>query len=211
MLDTVSQFSAVQNQANDQAPAAPVAGDRNGDGVLDRTQPAVSSISVTLNAPGSLADAPSGLVTLVNDSQDGRVRPGSQERITSLEQKDAPAQLPQGMEMPIGLLHAQVTQAVDGGQPASLSLFVAPALGVNGLWVQDNGTGVWMNLASAPHGGKTVLEGGQLRLDIHIDDGGPFDADGKVDGVVSVVAAAAHMPLSIVGQAPDVAQHGFWF
>src|SRR6218665_152972 len=216
VLDIVSQFSMVGNQANDQTPAtpvAPVAGDRNADGVLDRTQPAVHSISVTpnANAPGSLADAPSGLVTLVNDSQDGKVRPGSQERITSLEQKDAPAQLPKGMEMPIGLLHAQVTQAVDSGHPASLSLFVALALNVNELWVQDNGTGVWTNLASAPYGGKTVLEDGQLRLDIHIDDGGPFDADGKVDGVVSVVGAAAHMPLSIVGQAPDVAQHGFWF
>ncbi|ABM60136.1 SwmB domain-containing protein [Verminephrobacter eiseniae] len=216
VLDIVSQFSMVGNQANDQTPAtpvAPVAGDRNADGVLDRTQPAVHSISVTpnANAPGSLADAPSGLVTLVNDSQDGKVRPGSQERITSLEQKDAPAQLPKGMEMPIGLLHAQVTQAVDSGHPASLSLFVALALNVNELWVQDNGTGVWTNLASAPYGGKTVLADGQLRLDIHIDDGGPFDADGKVDGVVSVVGAAAHMPLSIVGQAPDVAQHGFWF
>ncbi|MCW5260368.1 hypothetical protein D5045_09060 [Verminephrobacter eiseniae] len=216
VLDIVSQFSMVGNQANDQTPAtpvAPVAGDRNADGVLDRTQPAVHSISVTpnANAPGSLADTPSGLVTLVNDSQDGKVRPGSQERITSLEQKDAPAQLPKGMEMPIGLLHAQVTQAVDSGHPASLSLFVALALNVNELWVQDNGTGVWTNLASAPYGGKTVLADGQLRLDIHIDDGGPFDADGKVDGVVSVVGAAAHMPLSIVGQAPDVAQHGFWF
>ncbi|WP_304505173.1 choice-of-anchor U domain-containing protein, partial [Acidovorax sp. sic0104] len=53
-------------------------------------------------------------------------------------------------------------------------------------------------------------EGGRVRLDFHIEDGGQFDADGKVDGVITDPGAPAYVPLSITGQAPDV-PHGFWF
>ncbi|WP_010110716.1 choice-of-anchor U domain-containing protein [Verminephrobacter aporrectodeae] len=66
-------------------------------------------------------------------------------------------------------------------------------------------------MASSPYGGKMVDEGGRLRLDFTITDGGAFDADGKADGVITAPGAAAQMPLSIVGQAPDGTPGGFWF
>ncbi|MCW5260366.1 hypothetical protein D5045_09050 [Verminephrobacter eiseniae] len=197
--------------------AAPVIGDGNGDGIQDRMQSAVNSTHIAFSPTGASnpADAPATFVTLVGDSQDGKVSPDSDARITRLAQKDAPVLLPQGMQMPIGLLHFDATQTIaDSSQPLSLSLYVDPAvLSVNGIWVQNGSTGVWTNLASAPYGGKMVMEGDRLRLDFHLPAGAHFDADGTPDGVVTVKAevAVAHMPLSIVGQAPDAGHGGFWF
>ncbi|MCW8182147.1 SwmB domain-containing protein, partial [Verminephrobacter eiseniae] len=197
--------------------AAPVIGDGNGDGIQDRMQSAVNSTHIAFSPTGASnpADAPATFVTLVGDSQDGKVSPDSDARITRLAQKDAPVLLPQGMQMPIGLLHFDATQTIaDSSQPLSLSLYVDPAvLSVNGIWVQNGSTGVWTNLASAPYGGKMVMEGDRLRLDFHLPAGAHFDADGTPDGVVTVKAevAVAHMSLSIVGQAPDAGHGGFWF
>ena len=70
---------------------------------------------------------------------------------------------------------------------------------------------MWVNLASEPYGGKMVMEGGRLRLDFKIADGGEFDADGKVDGVITDPGAPGRLPLSIVGMAPEVVGGGFWF
>ncbi|MCW5238606.1 SwmB domain-containing protein [Verminephrobacter eiseniae] len=198
--------------------AGPVIGDGNGDGIQDRLQSAVNSTSIALS-PTSVsnpADAPAIFVTLVGDSRDGKVSPDSDARITHLVQKDAPALLPPGMQMPIGLLRFDATQtSADSSQPLSLSLYVDPAvLSVNGIWVQNGSTGVWTNLASAPYGGKMVMEGDRLRLDFHLAAGAHSDVDGKPDGVVTVdnsEVAVAHMPLSIVGQAPDAGHGGFWF
>ena len=129
-------------------------------------------------------------------------------RITSLTQKDAPADAPAGLQTPIGLVSFTVELA-PGKSSESFSLYLDPALGVNGYWKQDAG-GTWVNLASEPYGGKMVMEGGRTRLDFQITDGGQFDADGKVDGVITDPGAPGHMPLSIVGLAPDMPQ-GFWF
>src|SRR6218665_3089765 len=109
--------------------------------------------------------------------------------------------------MPIGLPEFDAWEGIaDSSQPLSLSLYVEPAvLSVNGIWMQNGSTGVWRNLASAPYGGTTGLGGARLRLDFHLPAGAHFDADGTPDGMVTVKAqvAVAHMPLSIVGQAPD--------
>ncbi|WP_265289303.1 SwmB domain-containing protein [Verminephrobacter eiseniae] len=170
-----------------------VSGDGNGDGISDSEQPAVGSIDGA---------------TLVVGSQDGKVKPDNQSRITGLEQKTAPAQLPKGMEMPIGLLNFSTAQATAGASE-SFSLYVDPDRGVTGYWVQDR-TGTWVNLASEPYGGKMVTEGNRLRLDFQIEDGGQFDADGAANGHITTPGAAAHMPLSIVGVAPEVMSQGFW-
>ena len=55
----------------------------------------------------------------------------------------------------------------------------------------------------------SLLRGNQ-HLDFQIVDGGEFDADGKVDGIITDPGAPGHLPLSIVGLAPDIPQ-GFWF
>ncbi|MCW8169760.1 hypothetical protein D8B22_11735 [Verminephrobacter aporrectodeae subsp. tuberculatae] len=188
----------------DPSGAAPVAGDGNGDGVRDSTQAAVGSTSVVRGPTGESRSTP---VTLVAGSQDGKVDPASGARITRLKQEDAPA-LPKGMEMPLGLLSFKATLAT-GRSSEKFSLYLDPALGVNGYWMQD-GSGTWVNLSSAAYGGKMGSEGGRLRLDFEISDGGRFDADGQANGAITAPGAAAQMPLSIVGLASDLAPNGFW-
>ncbi|WP_265257182.1 Ig-like domain-containing protein [Verminephrobacter aporrectodeae] len=176
--------------------AATVAGDGNGDGIKDSGQSAVCS-----NAS----------VTLVAGSQNGKLKADNGTRITSLEQKDAPANYSGALEMPIGLTEFRAELGA-GTRTEKFSLYVDPAQGVNGYWVQ-NQSGTWVNLASSPYGGKMVLEGDRLRLDFQITDGGEYDADGQADGVITASgAAAARMPLHIVGHASDVGLFGwFWF
>ncbi|MCW8171271.1 hypothetical protein D8B22_19710 [Verminephrobacter aporrectodeae subsp. tuberculatae] len=191
---------AQENQAIGPKGSAP--GDGNNDGIQDSTQAAVASF----NAKTSSGSGTS--VTLVADSQGGKVPLGSTTRITSLEQKAAPAQTPKALETPIALTSFKATLET-AGSTETFSLYVDPKIGANGYWLQDH-SGTWVNLASSPYGGKMVDEGGRLRLDFTITDGGAFDADGQANGSITAPGAAAKMPLSIVGQAPDVAHGGFW-
>ncbi|MCW8207190.1 hypothetical protein D8B24_09055 [Verminephrobacter aporrectodeae subsp. tuberculatae] len=177
--------------------------DGNGDGIADSAQAAVSSLRATMSSSSGTS------VTLVAGSQDGKVPSGSNARITSLEQKAVPAEMPRELKTPIALTSFQAALNTVGSSE-TFSLYVDPKIGANGYWLQDN-TGTWVNLASSPYGGKMVNEGGRLRLDFQIKDGGQFDADGLADGVITAPGAAAKMPLSIVGLAPDVAHDGFWF
>ncbi|MCW5263606.1 hypothetical protein D5045_26840 [Verminephrobacter eiseniae] len=196
-----SDRDGLSNDQEDQATgllrpdgSAGLSGDGNGDGVKDSQQAAVSSTRDQ---------------TLVAGSQDGKLIPGSNARITELVRSDAPANLPKGMEMPIGLTSFKVSLA-EGRSTESFSLYVDPATGATGYWVK-NSTGTWVNLASEPYGGKVSSEGGRTRLDFQIQDGGEYDADGQVNGSISTPGAVAKMPLSIVGQSAQVESHGFWF
>jgi hypothetical protein len=171
----------------------------------------VASIGFVLSPTGESnpGSAPPTFTTLVASSQDGKVGSGNDNsRITNLKQLDAPQDLPAGMQMPIGLVSFTV-ELGQGKTGENFSLYVDPALGVNGYW-KENATGQWVNIASEPYGGKMVMEGGRLRLDFHIEDGGQFDADGKVNGIITDPGAPGHMALSVVGMAPDM-PHGFWF
>ncbi|MCW5235384.1 Ig-like domain-containing protein [Verminephrobacter eiseniae] len=174
--------------------SAGMAGDGNGDGVKDSQQAAVAS---------------NRDLTLVAGSQNGKLLPDSNARISEVERSDAPANLPKGMEMPIGLTSFKAGLS-EGRSTESFSLYVDPALGVNGYWIED-GAGTWVNLASEPYGGKVASEGGRMRLDFLIQDGGQYDADGQANGSISAPGAVAKMPLSIVGQMPDVHSFGFWY
>ncbi|ABM57732.1 Ig-like domain-containing protein [Verminephrobacter eiseniae] len=196
-----SDYDSVPNAQENQAPgllrpdgSAGLDGDGNGDGIRDSEQVAV----------GSTRD-----LTLVAGSQDGKLIPGSNARITELVRSDAPASLPKGMEMPLGLTQFRVGLS-EGRYTESFSLYVDPATGATGYWVK-NSAGTWVNLASAPYGGKMSTEGGRTRLDFQIQDGGQYDADGLADGNITALGAAAKMPLSIVGQSPQVESHGYWF
>lgn len=194
-------------QENQGAPIADsngklLAGDGNGDGVKDGEQAAVGSASFVNNA----GDRSS--VTLVAGSENGKVAANSSTRLSSLTQQDPPAHSPKKMEMPIDLTAFTATVSSSGGSE-KFSLYLDQSLQVNGYWVQ-NSAGAWVNLASEPYGGKMVTEGGRLRLDFQITDGGQYDADGKADGVITASGAAVRMPLSIVGQASDT-QDALWF
>ncbi|MCW8208622.1 hypothetical protein D8B24_16695 [Verminephrobacter aporrectodeae subsp. tuberculatae] len=199
-----ADHDGVPDEQENQAigPRGSARGDGNGDGIQDSAQAAVTSFSAETSSSSSTS------VTLVADSRNGRVPFGSNTRITSLEQKAAPAQTPKALETPIALTSFKATLET-AGSSKTFSLYVDPKIGANGYWLQDHG-GTWVNLASSPYGGKMVDEGGRLRLDFTITDGGAFDADGKADGVITAPGAAGHMPLSIVGQASDGAPGGFW-
>lgn len=188
-----------------------MAGDGNGDGIKDSQQAGVASIGFLLSptAQSNPGNAPPTFTTLVASSQDGKVGSGNDNsRILSLTQLDAPQDVPEGMQTPLGLV--SFTVALSAGKTGeNFSLYVDPALGVNGYW-KENASGQWVNIASEPYGGKMVMEGGRLRLDFHIEDGGQFDADGKMDGIITDPGAPGHMALSVVGMAPDM-PHGFWF
>jgi hypothetical protein len=121
--------------------------------------------------------------------------------------------------MPLGLIAFSATVGLSNpstGTPAlgvseTFSLYVDPTLEINGYWKQDANK-TWVNLASAAFGGQIVTEGGKTRLDFSITDGGQFDADGKIDGVITDPGAAAFMPLSLVGLAPELpAGMTYWF
>ncbi|MDD2176170.1 SwmB domain-containing protein, partial [Acidovorax sp. D2M1] len=213
----VPDNDGIPNAVEDQTPGIPgpggttIFGDGNGDGIKDSEQPSVGSIGFVLSPTGESnpGSSPPTFTTLVASSQDGKVGSGNDNaRITSLTQKDAPTDLPAGMQMPIGLVSFTV-ELGQGKTGENFSLYVDPALGVNGYW-KENASGQWVNIASEPYGGKMVMEGGRVRLDFHIEDGGQFDTDGKVDGIITDPGAPGHMVLSITGQAPDM-PHGFWF
>ena len=208
----------VPNPLEDSVPGIPgpdgrtLDGDGNGDGIKDSEQAAVGSLAflLTPTAQSNPGEAPPSFTTLVASSRDGKVASGTDNsRILSLTQLDAPQDVPAGMQTPLGLVSFTVALA-QGKTGEDFSLYLDPALGINGYWKQD-ASGTWVNLASEPYGGKTVMEGGRIRLDFHIEDGGQFDADGKVDGIITDPGAPAHMPLSLVGWAPDVPHGAFWF
>ncbi|MFC7411318.1 DUF4347 domain-containing protein [Hydrogenophaga atypica] len=188
----------------------PVAGDGNGDGIADTQQAAVSSTQfrVTDNISTDPAAAPT-FVTLVADSTDGKASPASGATITEIKQLDAPADTPADLTTPLGLISFKASIA-DVGSQETFSLFVDANLGVNGYWKKD-ASGTWVNLASEAHGGKMVSEGGKLRLDFVIEDGGQFDADGLANGTISDPGAVGNLPQSITEHQPKLPLDHFWF
>ncbi|TYC54434.1 DUF4347 domain-containing protein [Zoogloea oleivorans] len=190
-----------------------VTGDGNGDGVKDSTQDDVAS-SPILKTPTAISnpgEAPYSFVTLVADAKAGKAdtADGNIAKIRAVEQLDAPSSIPDTMTMPLGMLNF-VAEVQNTSELETFSLYLDPALGVNGYWMQDTSS-TWVNLASPIYGGQMVIEGGRLRIDFQVQDGGVFDTDGQADGVITAHGTVAFMPLSIVGTRPDTNVDDFWF
>jgi hypothetical protein len=209
--------------------AGAVAGDGNGDGVADAQQPSVASVPFlkTPTAITSPGDAPPVFVSLVADSRDGKpdTTDANTAKLENVVQKDAPANLPAAVKMPLGLISFEAVVGLSGaagiGVTETFSLYVDSTLGINGYWKLD-ASSTWVNLASSVYGGATVIEGGKTRLDFRITDGGQFDADHTVNGTIADPGAAGFVPLSLVGYVPDawislvgyvpeLPTGGFWF
>lgn len=189
---------------------------------MDSIQAQVASLPflrtpTAVSNPGSASPV---YVSLVADSLSGKIdnTDNNAATITSLKQMDAPTNLPAEVTLPLGLISFTATVGlgpVDAtGKPTAIaetfSLYIDPGLQANGYWVQ-NVAGTWVNLASEVYGGKIVIEGNKVRLDFTITDGGEFDKDGKLDGVISDMGGVGLVPLSVVGYAPDLAVDMFWF
>ena len=184
-------------------------GDGNGDGIVDTQQAAVTSVQFRSTASSSTdQSAPATFVTLVADSQAGKATT-STATITEIKQLDAPADMPVELKSPLGLVSFKASIAETGSQE-TFSLYVDKNLGVNGYWKKDAG-GTWVNLASEAFGGGLVDEGGKLRLDFVIQDGGQFDSDGVANGSISDPGALGNMPLSITEHQPKLPLDLFWF
>lgn len=99
-----------------------------------------------------------------------------------LEEWDITVDLPDSLDLPLGALRFTVESSAPGSQ-SPFSLYVDDSLPVNGYWAQ-NDAGEWVNLARAEQGGDLIRDRDRICLDILIEDGGEFDADGEVNGTI---------------------------
>ncbi len=187
--------TAQENLVRPLAPAG-LTGDGNGDGALDSGQLNVTSAPF----PGN----PSRFVTVVADANKGitDTDPG-QAVITNFKFEAPPANLPSGATLANPISFSAVIGGT--GQTETFSIFVDANTNPNGYWVQ-NKQGIWNNIAT---GIEQV--GDKIRIDFAITDGGPFDADGMPNGSIAVTGGAGNMPLTIIGQPPDLSPGTFWF
>ncbi|MBB1127470.1 choice-of-anchor U domain-containing protein, partial [Thiospirillum jenense] len=105
--------------------------------------------------------------------------------LTNVTQEDAPEDLaddPLAPDLPLGFIRftAELPPEVDN---QDFELFVPPEIEINGYWKQTSGGG-WANLASAEYGGSIVIDEHGTLLNFTIQDGGPFDNDGAVNGSI---------------------------
>ncbi|VVN83865.1 DUF4214 domain-containing protein [Pseudomonas fluorescens] len=192
VLDKDGVPDAQENSAPGLTPAnggAAVAGDGNGDGIADSQQAAVASVAF-LSTPTSQSNPASATpvyVTLVAGAVEGKAG-ASSATLNNVHQLDAPANLPADLKLPMGLISFSSTVGVSSvagvGVTETFSLYVDPSVGANAYFKQ-NAAGTWVNLASSEYGGKVVSEGGKTRLDFSITDGGQFDDDHTINGVIT--------------------------
>lgn len=188
-----------------------VQGDGNGDGLPDAEQASVGSRPFVISPTASTAPPTTEqtFVTLVAESTDGKSGSSAAAILENIRQDDAPADLPADISFPLGVIRFDA--AVDQvGKTENFSLYVNAGLGITGYW-KLNTEGVWVNLASAPYGGKMEVEGGRLRLDFQITDGGAFDNDGVANGVIADPGALGVVSLSLAGAVPDIPAGAVWF
>ncbi len=141
-------------------------GDGNGDGIPDQSQKNVSSLLWNSNTA-----ATNHYVTLSNNNFLSQ---------TNVATTVAPATLPAELGMQYGMITTQLT-GLAAGQETTMSLYTDAMGAVNGYWVQDK-AGTWTNIAT-----NIATVNGKLKVDFKITDGGLYDADGKVDGNISLV------------------------
>jgi len=162
-----------------------VAGDGNGDGITDTRQTNVSSVPFkNTDQVSQEPEAEPVYVTLVADATEGKpnTTPEAAPKLTRVEQRDAPADKPAEIELPLGLI-SFTAELQEVGQTETFSLYVDGSLNINGYWKPD-ANGIWTNLASPEQGGALTREGDKIRLDFQIEDGGRFDEDGIANGVI---------------------------
>jgi uncharacterized repeat protein (TIGR02059 family) len=188
--------------------AAGIAGDGNGDGLVDAYQANVLSAPISVS-PGQ----PAHYITLVADSARGAIHTGdaNEAAINGFSTGQVLGQAPAPLR-----LNATLNVNVDVGVSGLLetfSIFVEGSLGAKGFWLQGE-NGRWHNVTT----GMEQL-GGMTRIDFFVADGGPFDRDGVANGTISFTGVIADPPSSIVGASPvgpivmpgGIGAPWFWF
>ncbi|MEA5097532.1 MAG: choice-of-anchor U domain-containing protein, partial [Burkholderiaceae bacterium] len=178
--DGVSTEVETQVPGLDTGSGSAVAGDGNGDGIADSQQADVTSTTFADETQGTQT-----YVTLVAGSDAGTPATGNAS-ITHIEQLPVPADVPAEASLPLGLV--SFTAEIGTATSETFSLFVSDQYVVNGYWKQA-ADGHWANIASAiEHVGHS------WRIDFTITDGGEFDADGTVNGVIVDPGAVGYLP-----------------
>lgn len=152
-------------------------GDGNGDGVPDTLQSHVSSRPVHTDGEGTVHH-----VTLVAEPGAGGSTATAQ--LTAFAPTTPPTDLPAGLisnHAPLSF-SAILNQA---GQSQTFTLYLAADSAVQGLWLQD-AQGQWHDVHSS-----VEQVGDRWKLSFELQDGGPFDTDGRADGALTTGAMVA--------------------
>ncbi len=189
------------------SPPGTVRGDGNGDGISDGEQSSVTSAPLPTTT-GALPGTTTRYITVVADASKGLIDTANNNTaIISNFKISTPANLPGQPSLSSGAISFNADVGIRG-ITETFSIFVDANSNTspNGYWVQDK-AGNWNNIAS-----NIEQVGDKIRIDFAITDGGQFDADGSVNGSIAVTGGAGTMPLTLVGQPPDLPPGGsFWF
>ncbi len=159
-------------------PSGGGSGDGNGDGTPDVDQPNV--VSLVARAPGTQ------YATLAAEAADngGAVLP-----IVDVDAIAVPGDAPIGLAYPFGAFRFTVLNVAPGGT-VQLALYLPQTPAITGFYKRDTG-GVWHDVA-----GEITTVGDKQRIAFSLTDGGPFDADGVVNGQIVDPGAPALLALA---------------
>lgn len=202
---------SLESQVSTLAGSSSVAGDGNGDGIADVNQGAVASLPFMVTRMPETQPDNSAMrwVTMVAGAINGKVGANEATRIVQVEQKDAPTSLSGQIAMPMGAIDFELSIPTPGAS-TTMSTYVDADMSFNGYWIK-NSNGIWTNLASAAFGGGMHQEGGKIRIDVNIKDGGEFDSDGLANGVVTETAFVGTIPLTLIGTYSELPDGQTWF
>ena len=136
-------------------------GDGNGDGIVDSRQANVTSL------PTVVAGNP--YVTLAVDSAD---------KLLDVTSKTVSG-LPRNVKMPFGQLGFTIGNVAPGGT-VQVSYYVPSTSGVSDYWLY-NPDGGWTSVSTS-----VTTVGTKTKVTFNVSDGGPYDADGLVNGIIAV-------------------------
>ncbi|MGE4241864.1 beta strand repeat-containing protein [Ramlibacter sp.] len=166
----------------EQAAPAPrtggVQGDGNGDGLQDAEQNNVTSTRIS---------GGTSFVTLVADSREGAMdtQDTNTSQLTAFTTGAVPSDAPSTVAFACAL--GFTADMTNQQSTETFSLFCESIAGGQGVWLRDR-SGVWFNVTTAQVGT------GRTRVDFTVEDGGPFDLDGVVNGVVTASGALGGPP-----------------
>ena len=136
-------------------------GDGNGDGMRDSDQANVHSLlTVVTGTPYATLAVPTGYT------------------LTNVVAKAGASGLPRAYKQPVGQFNFNVNNVPPGGT-VEVSLYVPSNYGLTGYYSKD-AAGYWISRETS-----VTVVGSKTKVTFSATDGGPFDRDGVVNGVIS--------------------------
>ena len=136
-------------------------GDGNGDGVADSRQANVTSLPTVVSGQPYVTLAVNGAY-----------------RLTGVISKNASG-LPRTVKMPLGQLGFSIDNVAPGGS-VEVSYYAPSTVGINNYWLYDAALG-WTSVSTS-----VTTVGTKTKVTFNVTDGGPYDADGLVNGSITV-------------------------